>query len=111
MSQFWGKDAQNVTRRRFISQAAMLAGSCVLSCELDAQESNATYGVPVVTALHDKNVIHGKVTFKSGTEDLDAYLARPNKKGSFPIMVVIAGKHTYEDYISIMTDILSQIGF
>ena len=111
MSQFLGRDAQNLTRRRFLSQAAMLAGSCVLSCELEAQESNATYGVPVVTALDDKNVIHGKVTFKSGTEDLDAYLARPNKKGIFPIVVVIAGNPPYEEYIRNMTAMLAQIGF
>jgi carboxymethylenebutenolidase len=111
MSQFWGKDAQNVTRRRFLSQAAMFAGSCVLSCELEAQESNATYGVPVVKALDDKNVIHGKVTFKSGTEDLDAYLARPNKKGRFPIVVIIAGNPPYEEYIRNMTAMFAQIGF
>src|ERR1051325_10109699 len=111
MSQFLGRDAQNLTRRRFLSQAAMLAGSCVLSCELEAQEPNATYGVPVVTALDDKKVIHGKVTFKSGTEDLDAYLARPNKKGRFPIVVVIAGNPPYEEYIRNMTAMFAQIGF
>src|ERR1041385_393601 len=111
MSQFLGRDAQNLTRRRFLTQAAMFAGSCVLSCELEAQESNATYGVPVVKALDDKNVIHGKVMFKSGTEDLDAYLARPSKKGSFPIVVVIAGNPPYEEYIRNMTAMLAQIGF
>jgi carboxymethylenebutenolidase len=111
MSQFFEKDAQNVTRRHFLSQAAMLTGHCVLSCELEAQEPNATYGIPVVKALDDKNVIHGKVTFKSGTEDLDAYLARPNKKGSFPIVVVIAGNPPYEEYIRNMTAMLAQIGF
>ena len=103
--------AEHLTRRRFLSQATMFAGSCVLSCELEAQEPNATYGVPVVKALDDKNVIHGKVTFKSGTEDLDAYLARPNKKGSFPIVVVIAGNPPYEEYIRNMTAMLAQIGF
>src|SRR5262245_57467965 len=106
----WG-DAQNLSRRRFLSQAAMLAGSCVLSCELEAQESNATYGVPVVAALDDKNVIHGRVTFKSGTEDLDAYQARPNKKGRFPVVVVIAGNPPYEEYIRNLTAMFAQIGF
>src|ERR1051325_1713781 len=111
MSQFLGKDAQNVTRRHFLSQAAMFAGHCVLSCELEAQEPNATYGVPVVQALDDKNVIHGRVTFKSGTEDLDAYLARPNQKGRFPIVVVIAGNPPYEDYVRNLTAMLAQSGF
>src|SRR6185436_5770839 len=111
MSQFLEKDAQNLTRRRFLSQAAMLAGSCVLGCELEAQEPNATYGAPVVKALDDKNVIHGRVTFKSGTENLDAYLARPNKKGRFPIVVIVAGNPPYEDYVRNMTAMFAQIGF
>ena len=95
MSPSLEKDTQYVTRRDFLSSAALLAGYCVLSCELEAQQPNATYGEPVVKALADKNVIHGTVSFKSGTEDLDAYLARPNKKGTFPIVVVVAGNPPY----------------
>jgi carboxymethylenebutenolidase len=44
-------------------------------------------------------------------EDLDAYLARPNKKGRFPIVVVIAGNPPYEEYIRNMTAMFAQIGF
>src|SRR5262245_51715678 len=111
MSRFLEKDTQYVTRRGFLSQAALFAGYCVLSCELEAQQPNATYGVPVVKALDDVNVTHGRVTFKSDTEDLDGYLARPNKKGKFPIVVVIAGNPPYEEYIRNLTAMLAQIGF
>jgi len=56
-------------------------------------------------------VIQGKVTFKSGTEDLDGYLARPNKKGRFPIVVIVAGNPPYEEYVRNMTAMFAQIGF
>src|SRR5262245_61039172 len=111
MSRFLEKDTQYVTRRGFLSQAAMFAGYCLLSCELEAQQPDATYGVPPVKALDDVNLIHGRVTFKSGTEELDGYLARPNKKGKFPIVVVIAGNPPYEEYIRNLTAMLAQIGF
>ena len=110
MSQLSETINKEVTRRDFLSQAAMFAGYCVFSCELEAQQP-ATYGVPPVQALDDKEVIHGRVTFKSGTEDLDAYLGRPHKQGRFPIVVVIAGNPPYEEYIRNMTAMLAQIGF
>src|SRR5262245_6047891 len=105
------KDTQHVTRRDFLSQAALFAGYCVLSCEIEAQEPKGPFGAPVVKALDDKNVIHGKVNFKSGTEDLDGYLARPNQKGRFPIVVVIAGNPPYEEYIRNLTAMFAQVGF
>jgi carboxymethylenebutenolidase len=111
MSQSLEKDTPFVTRRDFLSGVVMFAGYCVLSCELEAQQPSATYGTPVAKALDDKNVIHGTVNFKSGTEDLDAYLARPNKKGRFPIVVIIAGNPPYEEYIRNMTAMFAQIGF
>jgi len=111
MSQFSETNTQDITRRSFLSQAAIFAGYCVFSCELDAQQPAATYGVPPSQALDDKNVIHGRVTFKSGTEDLDAYQARPNKKGRFPIVVIIAGNPPYEEYVRNMAAMIAQIGF
>jgi carboxymethylenebutenolidase len=111
MSQFSETFIEDITRRSFLSQAAMFAGYCVFSCELEAQQPQTRYGIPPVQALDDKNVIHGRVTFKSGTEDLDAYLARPNQKGRFPIVVVIAGNPPYEEYVRNLTAMLAQIGF
>ena len=111
MSRFVEQDTTHVTRRDFLSRAALLATYCALSCDFEAQQPNAAYGVPPVQALDDKNVIQGRVTFKSGTEDLDGYLARPNKKGRFPIVVIVAGNPPYEDYVRNMTAMFAQIGF
>jgi carboxymethylenebutenolidase len=111
MSQFSETTTEEITRRTFLSQAAIFAGYCVFACELDAQQLTNRYGDPPVQALDDKNVIQGKVTFQSGTEDLDAYLARPNKKGRFPVVVVVAGNPPYEEYVRNMTAMFAQIGF
>jgi carboxymethylenebutenolidase len=89
----------------------MFAGFCVFGCELEAQQSTTRYGNPPAQALDDKNVIQGRVTFKSGTEDLDAYLARPNKKGRFPIVIIVAGNPPYEEYVRNFTAMFAQIGF
>jgi carboxymethylenebutenolidase len=110
MSQFSETITQDITRRSFLSQAAMFAGYCVFACELDAQQPTR-YGDPPVQALDDKNVIQGRVTFTSGTEELDAYLARPNKKGRFPIVVIVPGNPPYEEYVRNMTAMFAQIGF
>jgi carboxymethylenebutenolidase len=111
MSQFSETISGDITRRRFLSQATMFAGYCVFSCELEAQQPPTRYGIRPVQALDDKNVIHGRVTFKSGTQDLDAYLARPNQKGRFPIVVIVPGNPPYEDYVRNMTAMFAQIGF
>jgi carboxymethylenebutenolidase len=111
MSQFSETISGDITRRNFLSQAAIFAGYCIFSCELEAQQPTTRYGDPPVQALDDKNVIQGRVTFKSGTEDLDGYLARPNKKGRFPIVVIVPGNPPYEEYVRNMTAMFAQIGF
>lgn len=110
MSQFSETPTEDITRRSFLSQAALFAGYCVFACELEAQQPTR-YGDPPVQALDDKNVIQGRVTFKSGTEDLDGYLARPNKKGRFPIVVIVPGNPPYEEYVRNMTAMFAQVGF
>jgi hypothetical protein len=105
------QDTTQVTRRDFLSRAALFAGYCALSCDVEAQQPSAAFGAPPVQALDDKNVIHGRVTFKSGTEDLDGYLARPTQKGRFPIVVIVAGNPPYEEYVRNMTAMFAQIGF
>jgi carboxymethylenebutenolidase len=111
MSQFSETTSQNITRRSFLSQAAMFAGYCVISCELEAQQPTTRYGDPPAQALDDPNVIQGRVVFQSGTEELDAYLARPKKKGRFPIVVIVPGNPPYEEYVRNMTAMFAQNGF
>jgi carboxymethylenebutenolidase len=96
-----------VSRRDFICQASTAAGFCVLNCEgLPAQTAPA-----ITKALDDPNVVHGKVGFRSGDGDIDAYLARPKMKGQFPIVIVITGNSINEEYIQNTTAMAAQREF
>ena len=83
MSRFVEQDTTHVTRRDFLSRAALFASYCALSCDLEAQQPNAAYGVPPVQALDDKNVIHGRVTFKSGRKTSMAIWPGRTRKADF----------------------------
>jgi len=105
------KIGDNVTRRGFLYQTALFTGYCILSCEVEAEQANRAGQDKMDKALHDENVIQEKVVFKSGKEDVDAYLSRPKKRGRFPIVIVVTGNSIYEEYIQNMTAMLAQVGF
>jgi carboxymethylenebutenolidase len=97
-----------INRRNFIVSAASAAGVCVLNCEALAQEVT---GPKIAKALDDSNVIHGSVTFPSGSGEIDGYLARPRKKGQYPVVIVITGNSVTEEYIRNTTAMLAQRHF
>ena len=107
VSSFLESDSNEITRRAFILKASV-AGFCLLNCETSAQQIE-TSDVP--KALDDKTVIHGKVRFKSGTGEIDAYLGRPKKKGHYPIVMIVTGNSIDEEYIQNMTAMLAQERF
>jgi carboxymethylenebutenolidase len=108
MSSIKKYDEEKMTRRDFICGAAtIVAGVSMFSSEAMSQQSN----VPVTKALDDPNVIHGKVTFKSGADTIDGYLSRPKAKGRYPIVIVVAGNVISEEYIPNTTAILAQGSF
>ena len=108
MSSAEEQNKENLTRRDFLcGAAAIVAGVSMLGSEVMSQQSN----VPVVKALDNPNITHGKVTFKSGTDTIDGYLSRPKAKGRYPIVIVVAGNRISEEYIPNTTAILAQGGF
>ena len=108
MSNAEEQNNENLTRRDFLcGAAAIVAGASMLGSKVMGQQSNA----PVVKALGDPHITHGKVTFKSGTDTIDGYLARPKAKGRYPIVIVVAGNLISEEYIPNTTAILAQGGF
>jgi carboxymethylenebutenolidase len=108
MSDFSEFVDKEVSRRDFILKASVLAGFCLLNCETPAQEIEARQ---IAKALDDKNVIHGKVSFKSGDGEIDAYLSRPKKKGRYPIVIVVTGNSINEEYIQNTTAMLAQANY
>src|SRR5215470_13892790 len=101
-------DVKKVPRREFILKATSVAGLCLLNCEVSAQEVETP---KIAKALDDPNVVHRRVTFRSGGGDIDAYLSRPKKKDSYPIVIVIAGNSIDEEYIQNTTAMLAQNDF
>ena len=99
---------KTINRRDFIVSAGSAAGFCVLNCDVSAQEAAPA---AIVKALDDPDVIHGRVTFRSGSGEIDGYLARPRKKGRYHIVIVITGNSIEEEYIQNLTAMLAQKGF
>lgn len=83
-------------------------GLCLLNCEVS---SGQTPMPGIVRALDDGRVIHGKVSLKSGGEEIDAYLSRPKKPGRYPMVIVVTGNSIDEKYIQNMTAMLAQESF
>jgi Dienelactone hydrolase family len=54
---------------------------------------------PPTRVLDNKTIQHDKVTFKSGTKEIDGYLARPKAAGKYRSVLVIAGNRITEEYI------------
>src|SRR5688572_30483990 len=97
-----------VTRRDFLCEAAaIVAGVSLFNSEVLSQQTNA----PIIKALDDPNITHGKVTFRSGADTIDGYLSRPKANGRYPLVIVVAGNRISEEYIPNTTAILAQGGF
>ena len=109
MSRFSEIVTTDITRRDFIARASALTGFCLLNC--DAALSQQSDAPRIARALDDKNVIRGKVTYKSGNGEIDGYLSRPNGEGSYPIVIVVPGNTYDEEYIQNTTAMLAQQGF
>ena len=54
---------------------------------------------PPTRVLDAAGIRHGKVSFRSGAEEIDGYLARPLEKGKHRPVLVIAGNRISEEYI------------
>src|SRR5262245_40460366 len=104
MSNFSDSNPNGITRRAFILNASV-AGFCLLNCETSAQQTVPAEGP---RCLDDETVTPGKVSFKRGTGVIDAYLARPKKKGRYPIVIVVTGSSIDDEYVRNLTAMLAQ---
>ena len=82
-------------RRAFLSNSAAAFVTLVaLGGTGAAQEQR-----PPTRVLDAPNIRHGRVTFKSGTKEIDGYLAQPKAKGKYEAVLVVAGNRITEEYI------------
>jgi carboxymethylenebutenolidase len=90
-----GIKSNRIERRTFLTSATAAVVGVTLATERFAQPQQQ----PPTNALTDKNVIQGMVSFKSGAEVIQGYLARPRKAGRFRAVVVLHGNlHLPEDH-------------
>jgi carboxymethylenebutenolidase len=84
-----------IERRTFLTGATAAVVGVTLASERFAQPQQP----PPTNALNDPNVIQDMVSFKSGADVIQGYLARPRKAGRFRAVVVLHGDlHLPEDH-------------
>ena len=84
----------NPERRGFLTIAAATVTLATRRLSASAQERQ-----PPTRVLDNPGIRHGKVTFKSGSKEIDGYLARPKAQGKYPAVLVVAGNRITEEYI------------
>jgi len=86
-------ESKGIKRRSFLTGAAAAVVGVTLGSEIVAQQQ------PPSNALSDPNVVQGMVSFRSGADTIQGYLARPNRAGNFRAVVVLHGNlHLPEDH-------------
>jgi len=102
-----GNQSNGIERRTFLTGATAAVVGVTLASEGFAQPQQQ----PPTNALNDTNVIQGMVSFKSGADVIQGYLARPRKAGRFRAVVVLHGSlHLPEDHRYTAAQ-LAQAGF
>ena len=90
-----GAKSEGIERRSFLTGATAAIVGVTLASERVAQPQQQ----PPTNALNDTNIIQGMVSFKSGADVIQGYLARPRKAGRYRAVVVLHGSlHLPEDH-------------
>lgn len=89
-------DDLDVRRRSFLVGGMAALAGVALASTAGAQTPSEP---PPTRVMDDPTVEKGGVTFRSGDEEIDGYLARPRAAGKRPAVLVIAGNRITEEYI------------
>ena len=81
------KPREGIERRAFLTGVTAAVVGVTLASERRAQQPQQ----PPTNALNDPQVIQSMVSFKSGADTIQGYLARPRKGGRFRAVVVLHG--------------------
>lgn len=99
-------DERQITRRSFVAGASVAIGAAALGQNLIAQQP-----APTELALNDPAVLHSDVTFESGSDTINGYLARPKKKGRYHAVLIAQGNPGVSEDIRNTAAQLAQAGF
>lgn len=87
--------SKGIERRTFLTGVTAAVVSVTLASDRLAQQPQQ----PPTNALNDPKVIQGMVSFKSGADIIQGYLARPGKAGRFRAVVLLHGNlHLPQDH-------------
>lgn len=104
MSNREGEYNEDITRRHFLTgTATAVAGAAAAAAGVEAQ--------PAHRALNDPEVVHQQVSFKSGSDTINGYLARPKAAGRHPAVLIIPGIFGVTEYMRESAAQLAQNGF
>lgn len=98
-------DDKRTTRRTFLSGATAALAGVVLISEAAGQQS------PFQKVLDDPAIIKATVNYKSGTANVEGYLARPEKAGRYRAVVIAHGNPGVPEDIKYTAAYLAQAGF
>jgi len=98
-------DDDRITRRSFLAGATAMIAGIALGSEAAGQESSSQ------KILADPNIIHGEVNFKSSTDTVKGFLARPKKAGRYRAVIIAHGNPGAPSDIQYTAAFLAQAGF
>ena len=97
-------EEEGVTRRSFLTGATIaIAGAAFASKAAGQQTAQA--------ALKDPNIILEQVVFKSGTDPIQGFLARPKKVGRYRMVLIAHGNPGVPEDIKFTAAELAKAGF
>jgi carboxymethylenebutenolidase len=95
--------SRSVTRRSFLTGAAAVAVGTAMGSGAASQSQSK--------ALDDPNISARRVTFRSGADTIEGWIAQPRAAGQYPGVVVIPGDTGLSEYIRTTAAMLAQSGF
>ena len=98
-------EKESLTRRTFLTNATTAVAGVALGSKSSAGQQAGQ------RALDDPNIIHGEVTFKSGTDTIKGYLSRPKSKRRRYGIIVIHGNPGLPEWVRNFTARLAQIDY
>lgn len=96
-------DDNRITRRSFLASATALVASVAFSREAAAQHQQKI--------LTDPNIIQSEVSYKSGSDTIKGFLARPKKAGRYRAVFIAHGNTGVPSDIQYTAAYLAQAGF
>lgn len=95
-----------------LSRRCFLCGSVSVGIALLGSSVPGQRSIPEQKrAVNDRNIILETIEFKSGSDSITAYLARPKRKVKYRAITVVPGNWIVEPYIAETAAMLAQQGF